>query len=75
MREYQPPRISGSLNWRYLMAFVHANLRLGVVGRERFHYWRLLLWTMLRRRSHLSLAVTLCIYGHHFRRISRGLGA
>lgn len=75
LREYRPPRNSGSLNWRYLMAFVHANLRLGVLGRERFHYWGLLLWALVRRPSHLSLAVTLSIYGHHFRRISRGLGA
>jgi radical SAM superfamily enzyme YgiQ (UPF0313 family) len=71
--EYRRPRISSSLNWRSLMAFVHANVRLGILGRERFHYWGLLLWTFLRRPSHLSLAVTLSIYGHHFRRICRVL--
>ncbi len=71
LREYRPPRMSSSLNWRSLMAFVHANLRLGVLGRERFHYWGLLLWTFLRRPSQLSLAVTLSIYGHHFRKVSR----
>ena len=68
LREYQPPKISSSLNWRYLMAFAHANLRLGVFGRERFHYWRLLLWTFFRRPSLVPLAVTLSIYGHHFRK-------
>ncbi len=56
------------------MAFVHANLRLGVLGRERFHYWGLLLWTFFRRPSQFSLAVTLSIYGHHFRKICRTLG-
>jgi radical SAM superfamily enzyme YgiQ (UPF0313 family) len=71
LREYRPPRVSTSLNWRSLMAFVHANLRLGVLGRERFHYWGLLLWTFVRRPSHLSLAVTLSVYGHHFRKVSR----
>jgi len=35
----------------------------------------LLLWTFVRRPSQLSLAVTLSIYGHHFRQISKGLGA
>jgi radical SAM superfamily enzyme YgiQ (UPF0313 family) len=74
LREYQRPRISGSLNWRYLMAFFHANVRLGILGRERFQYWGLLLWTICRRPSHLSLAVTLSIYGHHFRETSRVLG-
>ena len=75
LREYRAPRISGPLNWRYLMAFGHANLRLGVLGRERFHYWGLLIWTFFRRPSHLTLAVTLSIYGHHFRKISKVLDA
>jgi len=73
LREYRPPRISRSLNWQSLMAFGHANLRLGLLGRERFHYWSLLLWTFLRCPAHLSLAVTLSIYGHHFRKVSRVL--
>jgi radical SAM superfamily enzyme YgiQ (UPF0313 family) len=71
LREYQAPRISRSLNWESFMAFVRANIRLGVLGRERFQYWGLLFWTILRRPSHFSLAVTLSIYGHHFRKICR----
>ena len=31
------------------MAFLQANVRLGILGRERFHYWGLLLWTFFRR--------------------------
>jgi hypothetical protein len=73
LREYQPAKASGSLNWRYLMAFAHANLRLGVFGRERFHYWGLLFWTAFRRPSLVPLAVTLSIYGHHFRKTCAAL--
>ncbi len=73
LREYPRPKVSGSLDWRYGMAFLHACFRLGVVGRERFQYWRLLLWTFARRPSHLPLAVTLSIYGHHFRRTCQAL--
>jgi radical SAM superfamily enzyme YgiQ (UPF0313 family) len=68
LREYQRPKISGPFNWRYFMAFLQANVRLGILGRERFHYWGLLLWTFFRRPSHFHLAVTLSIYGHHFRK-------
>ena len=68
LREYRRPKVSGSLNWRYLMAFLRANVRLGIFGRERFHYWGLLLWTFFRRPTLLPLAVTLSIYGHHFRK-------
>lgn len=74
LREYQCPKISGSLSWRYFMAFLHANLRLGVFGRERFQYWGLLIWTCFRRPSQLQLAVTFSIYGHHFRKTCKVLG-
>lgn len=72
LRDYRPSQIPGNWNWRYPMAFVHASIRLGIFGRERFHYWGLLLWTFFRRPSLVPLAVTLSIYGHHFRRIAIG---
>lgn len=68
LREYRRPRYNLSMDWRRLFAFFYAGVRLGVLGRERFHYWYLLLWTSLHRPAHLSLAVTLAIYGHHFRK-------
>jgi radical SAM superfamily enzyme YgiQ (UPF0313 family) len=74
LREYQPPKLPGTWHREYLMAFVRANLRLGVFGRERFHYWGLLLWTFFRRPSLVPLAVTLSIYGHHFRKTCAVLG-
>jgi radical SAM superfamily enzyme YgiQ (UPF0313 family) len=74
LREYQPPKIAGSLRWQYLLAFVRASVHLGVFGHERFHYWGLLLWTFFRRPSLVPLAVTLSIYGHHFRKTSLALG-
>jgi hypothetical protein len=73
LREYQRPKISRALNWESFRAFLHANLRLGIFGRERFHYWGLLLWTLFRCPSQLSLAVTFSIYGHHFRKTCRVL--
>lgn len=74
LREYERPRISNPLSWRYLMAFFRANFRLGVLGRERFHYWGLLIWTSFHRPALFPLAVTLSIYGHHFRKTCRALG-
>ncbi len=66
--EYPRPKISCALTWRSFLAFIRANLRLGIFGRERFHYWGLLLWTFFRRPTLFPLAVTLSIYGHHFRK-------
>jgi radical SAM superfamily enzyme YgiQ (UPF0313 family) len=51
-----------------VLAFARAAFRLGIVGEERLHYWWLLAWTLTHKPRALGLAVTLAIYGHHFRR-------
>ncbi|MBI5688727.1 MAG: DUF4070 domain-containing protein [Verrucomicrobia bacterium] len=73
LREYQRPKISAPLTWRHVLALAHSTVRLGIIGRERFHYWRLLLWTLCHRPTLVQLAVTLAIYGHHFRKCSETL--
>jgi radical SAM superfamily enzyme YgiQ (UPF0313 family) len=42
---------------------------LGMVGKERFHYWKLFFWSLSRRPRLFPLAITLAIYGFHFRKI------
>jgi radical SAM superfamily enzyme YgiQ (UPF0313 family) len=74
LREYRPPRITAALDWRHGLALAYSGLRLGIFGRERFHYWRLLLWTMCHRPAQMPLAVTLAIYGHHFRKCCTAIG-
>jgi radical SAM superfamily enzyme YgiQ (UPF0313 family) len=69
LREYQPPKIKTPLDSAQVMAFLRSIVRLGIVGRERVHYWRLLLWTLFRRPKLLTQAVTLAITGYHFRKI------
>lgn len=73
LREYKQPRFSVSFDPALWMAFVRSAVRLGILGRERFQYWRLLLWTSLRRPTQLPTAVTLAIYGHHFRKCCAAL--
>ena len=73
LREYRPPRLKARVDAPYLKeqaaAFLRSIYRLGIVGRERFEYWKLLGWTLVRRPRALPLAVTLAIYGYHFRMI------
>jgi hypothetical protein len=42
---------------------------LGVRGKERLEYWKLFFWTLFRNPRLFPDAITLAIYGHHFRRI------
>ena len=74
LREYRAPKVSVRLDWRNLMAFAHSSVRLGIFGRERFHFWGLLVWTFFRRPAHFQIAVTLAIYGHHFRKTCEAMG-
>ena len=69
LREFRTPTIRAPLRRADIMAFGRAVLRLGILGRERFHFWRLIAWTVLRRPKLLSVAVTLAIYGQHYRRL------
>lgn len=73
LREYRVPQVRLEIDRQRLFALVRSMVRLGVIGRERVQYWWLLGWTLLRRPRLLPNAVTLAIYGYHFRRISERL--
>jgi len=67
LREYRRPKIEARLDLGHILAFIRSIYYLGISGRERVHYWRLLWWTLFRRPQLFPLAVTLAIYGYHFR--------
>jgi radical SAM superfamily enzyme YgiQ (UPF0313 family) len=69
LKELKTPAATTPLDRQRFLAFWRAGLRLGVLGKERFQYWRLLAWTLARRPRLLPLAVTLAIYGYHYRRV------
>jgi radical SAM superfamily enzyme YgiQ (UPF0313 family) len=69
LREYKPPKIRGTLQSQYILAFFRSIYHLGILGQERVNYWQLLLWTLFRRPRLLPTAVTLAIWGYHFRKI------
>jgi hypothetical protein len=51
------------------IALIKSIIYLGIIGKMRFHYWRLFFWTILRHPKLFSLAITLSIYGFHFQKI------
>jgi radical SAM superfamily enzyme YgiQ (UPF0313 family) len=69
LREYKEPKIKVPLDFQRFLALFRSSIRLGIFGRERFQYWKILLWTLFRRPQLFPLAVTFAIYGHHFRKI------
>ncbi|MGE5807986.1 MAG: B12-binding domain-containing radical SAM protein [Nitrospirota bacterium] len=82
LREYRPVKQKKiRLRWSYTKAGFKSVVRLGIVGRERYQYWKLFFWSLLFRPRLLGMAITYSIYGFHFRKVFkrqekfRGMGA
>jgi radical SAM superfamily enzyme YgiQ (UPF0313 family) len=73
LRSYKRPEIRLKGSFRNVrsntMAFGRSVVRLGIVGKERFEYWKLFFWTLARRPRSFPLAIRFAIYGYHFRRV------
>lgn len=67
--EQRNPAALGNLRAPFtaIMAFVRSVFHLGIVGKERFEYWKRLVWTLIHRLRAFGLAITCAIYGHQFR--------
>ncbi len=57
------------LEWQHLAAFFRSIVLLGIKGQERWEYWKLFFWTLFTRPRMLPEAITLAIYGFHFRQV------
>jgi hypothetical protein len=44
---------------------------MGLKFGEGRYFWRLILWTLVNCPSKFALAVSLTIYGYHFRKVNR----
>lgn len=70
LKEYRPLQTPGfHFQFSHLKAAIKSAVRLGIIGKERFQYWKLFFWSLFRRPRLLPLAITFSIYGFHFRRI------
>ena len=69
LSEYKLPAVRSKLEFEHVLAFLRSIYRLGIIGKERIYYWKLLFWTIFQRIELFPLAVTLAIYGYHFRTV------
>ncbi len=74
LKEYQPlPGGKFRMKKDYFGALLKSMLILGVMGKERFHYWKLFFWSLANKPRLFPLAITLAIYGFHFRKVSESI--
>lgn len=70
LQDYKPPRIRVRLEPQYILALFRSMYKLGIKGVERAQYWKLVFWSLFHRPRLFPLAITLSIYGYHFRQVT-----
>jgi radical SAM superfamily enzyme YgiQ (UPF0313 family) len=73
LRDFEPKKKKiFHLNPNYILALFKSIFKLGIIGEERFYYWKLFFWSLFRKPQLFSLAILFTIYGFHFKKISNG---
>ncbi len=71
LKEYKPRgEIAGRLQFYHLKAFVKSIWFLGIREKGRRYYWKLFLSTLLKQPRKFPLAISLSVYGYHFRKVT-----
>ena len=71
LKEYKVPEWKSSkLSLSEIKAFVKLLWLIGVLDKGKRHFWRTLIYSFFRYPKKFSLAMTLTVYGYHFRRIA-----
>ena len=71
LREYKPRRkIANRLQPHHLRAFFNSVWVLGIRERGRRDYWKLFVSTLLRHPRKFPIAISLAVYGYHFRKVA-----
>jgi len=61
--------LKSKLSWPEIRALLRSMFVLGIFNKGRRQYWRLVIWTLVRKPKAFSLAVRYAIFGYHFRKV------
>ncbi|MDD4859261.1 MAG: B12-binding domain-containing radical SAM protein [Dehalococcoidales bacterium] len=71
LREYKPvKRKAGRLQFQHIRAFLNSIWILGLREKGRRYYWKLFMFALFRCPRKFPIAISLAIYGYHFRMIA-----
>ena len=72
LKQYRPKKFERKAYFKlcYFNAFLKSIWLLGIQGKERFQYWKLIIWTLARRPYFIGISISFAIYGFHFRKIA-----
>jgi radical SAM superfamily enzyme YgiQ (UPF0313 family) len=70
LRTHKPKKTGPKkIRFLHLLALAKSMILLGLFTGGRKYYWKLFFWSLFRRPQLFSTAITLAIYGFHFRRV------
>ncbi len=70
LEKFTPTKTSVLLQINEVAAFFKTVVLMGLNFREAKYYWSLLYWTVKKDIRKVPMAITLAIYGYHFRTIT-----
>jgi radical SAM superfamily enzyme YgiQ (UPF0313 family) len=74
LREYRPCSTSSHrLTFNSIKAFIKTVWVLGIIERGRWYFWRLIFLSLLKYPRSFPIALTMAVYGLHFRRIVKNI--
>jgi radical SAM superfamily enzyme YgiQ (UPF0313 family) len=70
LRNYRPLKMGSSqISMTRIKAFIKSIFVLGLANKGRFEYWKFIYWTIRNKPKLFIDAVTMAVYGYHFRTI------
>lgn len=71
LREYKPSNKGKfKISLVHFIAWIRSMWVLGVQEKGRIHYWKLFVWTLLKKPKTFKLSMTLAVQGFHFRKVA-----
>jgi radical SAM superfamily enzyme YgiQ (UPF0313 family) len=72
LKEYKPgDKGKLKLSLIHLIALIRSTWVLGFKEKGRIHYWKLVVWTLLKKPKTFPLSITLAVQGFHFRKVAK----
>jgi hypothetical protein len=70
LREYHPVSQATNISRNEVGALFRSMYHIGIRGLEPLYYWKLFFWTLINEPQKFPLAITMSIYGFHFRAVN-----
>ncbi|HEY5123782.1 MAG TPA: B12-binding domain-containing radical SAM protein [Ignavibacteria bacterium] len=70
LKEYNKTAVNKKLSLRQQVKALSKTIwKIGITGKGKFHFWKLMFWTIFRKPSLIPEAITHSIYGYHYRTV------